>query len=159
MLQPLLHGIGEPSALRSLSREELGRVAQELRDELIALGAAGGGHFAGSLGVVELTVALHTVFETPDDRVIWDVGHQAYGHKALTGRREALARVKRSDGPSGFLRRAESPFDVFGAGHAGTSISAGMSNSGSFFPASSLRSARLSSASICAFRSASALSM
>jgi 1-deoxy-D-xylulose-5-phosphate synthase len=141
LLQPLLHGIGEPSALRSLSREELGRVAQELRDELIALGAAGGGHVAGSLGVVELTVALHTVFETPDDRVIWDVGHQAYGHKALTGRREALARVKRSDGPSGFLRRAESPFDVFGAGHAGTSISAALGVAEAFARSGSQRRA------------------
>ena len=122
----LLHSIDEPSALRGLTRAELTQVAAELRDELIELGAAGGGHFAGSLGVVELTVALHTVFETPDDRVIWDVGHQAYGHKALTGRRAGLARIKKADGPSGFLRRSESPFDVFGAGHAGTSISAAL---------------------------------
>jgi 1-deoxy-D-xylulose-5-phosphate synthase len=122
----LLEEIREPSALRRLSRDELHQVAHELRDELIALGAAGGGHFAGSLGAVELSVALHTVFETPDDRIVWDVGHQAYGHKALTGRREALARVKKADGPSGFLRRAESPYDVFGAGHAGTSISAAL---------------------------------
>jgi len=122
----LLDAIDEPGALRSLTRAELGLVARELRHELIELGAAGGGHFAGSLGVVELTVALHTVFETPDDRVIWDVGHQAYGHKALTGRRAGLARIKKADGPSGFLRRSESPFDVFGAGHAGTSISAAL---------------------------------
>ena len=101
-------------------------MADELRHELIELGAAAGGHFAGSLGAVELTVALHTIFETPRDRVVWDVGHQAYGHKALTGRREALARVKHADGPSGFLRRVESPYDVFGAGHAGTSVSAAL---------------------------------
>ena len=101
-------------------------MAGELRDELIALGAAAGGHFAGSLGVVELTVALHATFDTPHDRLVWDVGHQAYGHKALTGRREALRRIKRDDGPSGFLRRAESPYDAFGAGHAGTSISAAL---------------------------------
>jgi 1-deoxy-D-xylulose-5-phosphate synthase len=122
----LLRTIDEPSALRGLPREQLAEVARELRDELIELGAAAGGHFAASLGAVELTVALHTVFETPDDRVIWDVGHQAYGHKALTGRRAGLARVKQTDGPSGFLRRVESPYDVFGAGHAGTSVSAAL---------------------------------
>ncbi len=101
-------------------------MARELREHLIALGAEIGGHFAGSLGAVELTVALHTVFDTPNDRIVWDVGHQAYGHKALTGRREALRRIKRADGPAGFLRRSESPYDVFGAGHAGTSISAAL---------------------------------
>jgi 1-deoxy-D-xylulose-5-phosphate synthase len=101
-------------------------VARELREHLIALGAEIGGHFAGSLGAVELTVALHAVFDTPHDRIVWDVGHQAYGHKALTGRREALRRIKRADGPAGFLRRCESPYDVFGAGHAGTSISAAL---------------------------------
>ena len=101
-------------------------MADELRDELIRIGSASGGHFAGSLGTVELCVALHYVFNTPDDRLVWDVGHQAYGHKALTGRREGLWRVKKADGPSGFLRRAESPYDVFGAGHAGTSVSAAL---------------------------------
>jgi len=104
----------------------LARAAAELRAELIERGAARGGHFAGSLGTVELTVALHYVFDTPADRVIWDVGHQAYGHKILTGRREALARIRQEDGPSGFLRRSESCFDVFGAGHAGTSVSAAL---------------------------------
>ncbi len=104
----------------------LARAAAELRAELIERGAARGGHFAGSLGTVELTIALHYVFDTPTDRVIWDVGHQAYGHKVLTGRREALARIRQEDGPSGFLRRSESCFDVFGAGHAGTSVSAGL---------------------------------
>ena len=122
----VLPTIREPSDLRRLSRAELGRVAQELRDELIELGAAAGGHFGGSLGTVELSIALHTVFETPHDRLVWDVGHQAYGHKALTGRREALARIKQAEGPSGFLRRVESPYDVFGAGHAGTSVSAAL---------------------------------
>ena len=122
----LLDEIREPADLRRLPRAVLGRVAEELRERLIELGASKGGHFAGSLGVVELTVALHAVFETPRDRIVWDVGHQAYGHKALTGRLEALARIRRVDGPSGFLRRAESPFDVFGAGHAGTSISAAL---------------------------------
>jgi len=118
--------IREPADLRRLPRKQLETAAAALRDELIARGAARGGHFAGSLGTVELTVALHYVFDTPADRLIWDVGHQAYGHKVLTGRREALSRIRQEDGPSGFLRRSESCFDVFGAGHAGTSISAGL---------------------------------
>jgi 1-deoxy-D-xylulose-5-phosphate synthase len=123
---PLLHAIDDPSELRSLPREALPELAGELRGELVDVGARAGGHFAGSLGVVELTLALHYVFDTPRDRVVWDVGHQGYGHKILTGRREALRRVKRRDGPSGFLRRAESPYDAFGAGHAGTSVSAAL---------------------------------
>jgi 1-deoxy-D-xylulose-5-phosphate synthase len=118
--------IEQPEDLRRLPRRKLGRVARELREELVSVGAEAGGHFAASLGVVELTVALHYVFDTPRDRLIWDVGHQAYGHKVLTGRRAGLRRVKRADGPSGFLRRAESPYDVFGAGHAGTSVSAAL---------------------------------
>ena len=122
----LLPTIDEPRALRELSRCQLAQVARELRDHLIALGSEVGGHFAGSLGAVELTVALHAVFDTPHDRIVWDVGHQAYGHKALTGRREALRKIKRADGPAGFLRRCESPYDVFGAGHAGTSVSAAL---------------------------------
>jgi 1-deoxy-D-xylulose-5-phosphate synthase len=125
-VQELLPTIDEPRALRALGRRELAQVARELREHLIALGAEVGGHFAGSLGAVELTVALHATFDTPHDRIVWDVGHQAYGHKALTGRREALRRIKRADGPAGFLRRCESPYDVFGAGHAGTSISAAL---------------------------------
>jgi len=115
-----------PEDLRRLSRREILCVAAELRQELIEVGAAAGGHFAAGLGAVELTVALHYVFDTPHDRLVWDVGHQAYGHKALTGRREELRRIKRSDGPSGFLRRTESPYDAFGSGHAGTSVSAAL---------------------------------
>jgi transketolase N-terminal domain/subunit len=122
----LLSKIDGPEDLRRLSRREIARVAAELRQELIAVGAAAGGHFAAGLGAVELTVALHYVFDTPRDRLVWDVGHQAYGHKALTGRRGELRRIKRSDGPSGFLRRTESPYDAFGAGHAGTSVSAAL---------------------------------
>jgi 1-deoxy-D-xylulose-5-phosphate synthase len=122
----LLDTIREPADLRRLPRKRLAQAAAALRDELISRGAARGGHFAGSLGTVELTVALHYVFDTPADRLIWDVGHQAYGHKVLTGRREALARIRQEDGPSGFLRRSESCFDVFGAGHAGTSVSAAL---------------------------------
>jgi 1-deoxy-D-xylulose-5-phosphate synthase len=111
----LLSKIDCPEDLRRLSRSEIAHVAAELR-----------GHFAAGLGAVELTVALHYVFDTPRDRLVWDVGHQAYGHKALTGRRGELRRIKRSDGPSGFLRRTESPYDAFGAGHAGTSVSAAL---------------------------------
>jgi 1-deoxy-D-xylulose-5-phosphate synthase len=122
----LLSTIDSPEDLRRIPRRELGRVATELRNELIDIGSEIGGHFAGSLGVVELSVALHYVFDTPQDRLVWDVGHQAYGHKALTGRRADLRRIKRADGPSGFLRRAESAYDTFGAGHAGTSISAAL---------------------------------
>jgi len=121
-----LDQILEPGDLRRLPREQLEEVARELRAELVAIGSEIGGHFAGSLGTVELSVALHYLFDTPRDRIIWDVGHQAYGHKALTGRREGLRRVKRADGPSGFLRRSESDYDVFGAGHAGTSVSAAL---------------------------------
>jgi 1-deoxy-D-xylulose-5-phosphate synthase len=122
----LLVKIREPADLRQAPRHQLRNICDELRNELIELGAVRGGHFAGSLGTVELSVGLHWVFDTPRDRLIWDVGHQAYGHKALTGRREQLIKVKKADGPSGFLRRCESEYDVFGAGHAGTSISASL---------------------------------
>ncbi len=118
--------IQSPSALRRLARTELRTVADELRTELIRIGSEVGGHFAGSLGTVELTVALHYLLDTPRDRLVWDVGHQGYGHKALTGRLTGLMKVKKADGPSGFLRREESPYDAFGAGHAGTSVSAAL---------------------------------
>ncbi len=122
----LLAAIAEPADLRRLPRERLAEVAVALRQELIQIGSELGGHFAGSLGAVELALGLHRVFDTPRDRLVWDVGHQAYAHKLLTGRRAALWRVKKADGASGFLRRSESPYDVFGAGHAGTSVSAGL---------------------------------
>ena len=122
----LLKEISNPVALRRLPRHQLRALADELRTELIRIGSEVGGHFAGSLGTVELTVALHYLMNTPDDRLVWDVGHQAYGHKALTGRLAGLWKVKKADGPSGFLRREESPYDAFGAGHAGTSISAAL---------------------------------
>jgi 1-deoxy-D-xylulose-5-phosphate synthase len=137
----LLTEIQDPAALRELSHEQLARVASELRDYLIELGARIGGHFAGSLGAVELSVALHAVFDTPNDAIVWDVGHQGYAHKALTGRREALARIKRADGPAGFLRRCESPYDAFGAGHAGTSISAALGMAEAFARRGSARRA------------------
>jgi len=121
-----LSRIEEPADLRRVPRESLREVADELRTFLIGVGSEIGGHFAGSLGTVELCVGLHWVFDTPRDRIVWDVGHQAYGHKVLTGRREGLRAIKKAHGPRGFLRRAESPYDVFGAGHAGTSVSAAL---------------------------------
>lgn len=113
-----------PQGLRGLSPEELTVIAHELRDELIDTIASSGGHFASSLGATEITVALHAHFDTPHDRIVWDVGHQAYVHKMLTGRREKMSSIRKDGGLSGFLKRDESPYDAFGAGHAGTSISA-----------------------------------
>jgi 1-deoxy-D-xylulose-5-phosphate synthase len=115
-----------PEDLRSMSTEELRQIADELRQELIETVSQSGGHFASSLGANEITVALHASFNTPTDRLIWDVGHQAYIHKMLTGRRAQMGSIRQFGGISGFLRRDESPFDAFGAGHAGTSISAGV---------------------------------
>ncbi|MCB0323606.1 MAG: 1-deoxy-D-xylulose-5-phosphate synthase [Bdellovibrionales bacterium] len=121
---PLLDSLSDPQALRSLSRSDLVALCAELRRDLIARVNQVGGHFASSLGVTELTVALHTAFETPHDRIVWDVGHQAYIHKILTGRREQMSSVRQLGGISGFPRRVESEFDTFGVAHAGTSISA-----------------------------------
>lgn len=112
--------------LRTLSREDVHQVAEELREELIETISMCGGHFASSLGAAEISVVVHHLFNTPHDRVIWDVGHQAYIHKMLTGRRAQLPTIRQRGGISGFLRRDESEFDCFGAGHAGTSISAGV---------------------------------
>lgn len=120
----LIDSLPLPSGLRALSVPELEQVSHELREELIDTVSESGGHFASSLGSTEISVALHHVFDTPHDRLIWDVGHQAYIHKMLTGRRERLGTIRTRDGLSGFLKRNESPYDAFGAGHAGTSISA-----------------------------------
>lgn len=122
----LLAQIESPHDLRQLDRAQLPLLVQELRDFLLTSVSQTGGHLAAGLGVVELTVALHYVFNTPDDRLVWDVGHQAYPHKILTGRREQMAQLRQKDGLSGFLRRAESPYDAFGAGHSSTSISAAL---------------------------------
>lgn len=121
---PLLDQITSPADLRKFGRPELHQVCDELRQELVSTISQIGGHFASSLGVVELTVGIHAIFNTPEDRVVWDTGHQGYIHKILTGRREALSHVRQFGGISGFLKRDESPYDAFGAGHAGTSISA-----------------------------------
>ncbi|KGF70505.1 1-deoxy-D-xylulose-5-phosphate synthase [Hoeflea sp. BAL378] len=123
---PLLDGIETPEGLRRLSDADLGRLAEELRRDTIAKVAATGGHLGSTLGVIELTVAIHAVFDTPRDKLIWDVGHQAYAHKILTGRREAMAGLRQDGGLSGFTKRSESPYDPFGAAHSSTSISAGL---------------------------------
>lgn len=121
-----LKDIEFPADLRKLKLMDLRQVSQELRDYVIDVVSKVGGHLGASLGVVELTVALHYVFNTPDDKIIWDVGHQAYGHKVLTGRKEALRTIRQFGGISGFLKRTESDYDVFGAGHASTSLSAAL---------------------------------
>ncbi len=122
----LLERIDGPDDLRRLDVGKLPTVADELRQFLIREVARSGGHFAAGLGTVELAVALHYVFDTPRDALVWDVGHQAYPHKVLTGRREQFASIRRRGGLSGFLRRDESPYDAFGAGHSSTSISAAL---------------------------------
>jgi 1-deoxy-D-xylulose-5-phosphate synthase len=123
---PLLDQVPEPSALRELPREKLRQLADELREETISAVSVTGGHLGAGLGVVELTVALHYVFNTPADRLIWDVGHQAYPHKILTGRRSRIRTLRQGGGLSGFTKRAESEYDPFGAAHSSTSISAGL---------------------------------
>lgn len=122
----LLNRIGTPADLRKLSPSELPQLAQEIRQEIIRTVSKVGGHLASSLGVVELTLALHYVFETPRDRLIWDVGHQTYAHKLITGRREQFSTLRQYGGLCGFPKREESPYDVFGTGHSGTSISAAL---------------------------------
>jgi 1-deoxy-D-xylulose-5-phosphate synthase len=123
---PLLDAIHLPEDMRQLDLEQLYQLAEELRAFLIGTVSRTGGHLAAGLGVVELTIALHHVFNTPEDRVVWDVGHQAYPHKILTGRREQMAGLRKKEGLAGFPKRSESPYDAFGAGHASTSISAAL---------------------------------
>ncbi|PKY09888.1 1-deoxy-D-xylulose-5-phosphate synthase [Acidithiobacillus marinus] len=122
----LLKGIPMPEELRTMSRTELKGVARALRQFLLESVSQTGGHLSSCLGTIELAVALHAVFNTPDDRLVWDVGHQAYPHKILTGRGARFSRLRMKDGLSGFLKRDESPYDSFGAGHSSTSISAGL---------------------------------
>ena len=123
---PLLETLDEPAALRKLSRRALPQLATELREFMLASVAKTGGHLSSNLGTVELTVALHYVFDTPRDRLVFDVGHQTYAHKILTGRREAMSRLRMAGGPSGFPRRTESEYDTFGTAHSSTSISAAL---------------------------------
>ncbi|MEO1331104.1 MAG: 1-deoxy-D-xylulose-5-phosphate synthase [Pseudomonadota bacterium] len=123
---PLLDRVTDPSVLRTMTDAELRQVADELRAETISAVSVTGGHLGSGLGVVELTVAIHAVFETPRDKLIWDVGHQCYPHKILTGRRDRIRTLRQGGGLSGFTKRAESPYDPFGAAHSSTSISAGL---------------------------------
>jgi 1-deoxy-D-xylulose-5-phosphate synthase len=122
----LLNRVQSPADLKVMSREELVQLADEVRKTIIRTVSATGGHLAPNLGAVELTIALHRTFDSPRDKLVWDVGHQCYTHKLLTGRREEFSRIRQHDGPSGFPRRSESKHDVFGAGHGSTSISAAL---------------------------------
>jgi 1-deoxy-D-xylulose-5-phosphate synthase len=123
---PLLDGVLSPADLRRLPESDLGQLVEELRRELVDAVSVTGGHLGAGLGVVELTVALHYIFDTPRDRLVWDVGHQAYPHKILTGRRDRIRTLRQGGGLSGFTRRSESEYDPFGAAHSSTSISAGL---------------------------------
>jgi 1-deoxy-D-xylulose-5-phosphate synthase len=123
---PLLDRVKSPADLKQFSDEDLARVADELRAETISAVSVTGGHLGAGLGVVELTVALHAVFDTPRDKLIWDVGHQCYPHKIITGRRDRIRTLRQKDGLSGFTKRSESPYDPFGAAHSSTSISAAL---------------------------------
>src|ERR1051325_2819036 len=123
---PLLETIDDPAELRKLDRRALAQLAGELRAFIVDSVAATGGHLSSNLGTVELTIALHYVFHPPDDRLIWDVGHQTYGHKILTGRRAEMKRLRQKGGIAGFPRREESRYDSFGTAHSSTSISAAL---------------------------------
>jgi 1-deoxy-D-xylulose-5-phosphate synthase len=123
---PLLDTIDDPSDIRKLDVAELRQLCTDIRTFLIDSVARTGGHLGAGLGTVELAVALHYAFQTPEDKIIWDVGHQAYPHKIITGRKDRFHTIRQYGGISGFLKRKESPYDVFGAGHATTSISAAL---------------------------------
>lgn len=125
-MHPLLQTINSPDDLRKLERDQLPQLAEELRAFLIESVSKTGGHLSSNLGAIELTVALHYIFDTPEDRLVWDVGHQTYAHKILTGRREAMSGLRQAGGISGFPKRNESPYDAFGTGHSSTSISAAL---------------------------------
>ncbi|MEW6410206.1 MAG: 1-deoxy-D-xylulose-5-phosphate synthase [Nitrospirota bacterium] len=122
----LLDSINLPDDLKRLSRDQLHEIAEEIRERIIDVVSKNGGHLASNLGVVELTIAIHYVFDLPKDKVIWDVGHQAYAHKLLTGRKDSFSTLRQYNGISGFPRREESPYDIFGTGHSSTSISAAL---------------------------------
>ncbi|RDX77848.1 putative 1-deoxy-D-xylulose-5-phosphate synthase, chloroplastic, partial [Mucuna pruriens] len=123
---PLLDTINYPIHMKNLSTKELKQLAEELRSDVISHVSRTGGHLGSSLGVVELTIALHYVFDTPKDKIVWDVGHQSYPHKILTGRRDRMHTMRQTDGLSGYIKRSESEYDCFGTGHSSTSISAGL---------------------------------
>src|SRR6476620_1127958 len=121
---PILEKVDDPADLRLLDRRELAQLATELRAFIVDSVSSTGGHLSSNLGTVELTIALHYVFRTPADKIIWDVGHQTYGHKILTGRRAGMKKLRQKGGIAGFPRREESPYDTFGTAHSSTSISA-----------------------------------
>ena len=125
-MSTLLDSIDSPAALRRVDREHLPQLARELRAFVLTSVAQTGGHLSSNLGTIELTIALHYTFDTPRDRIVWDVGHQTYAHKILTGRRAAMNRLRMAGGPSGFPRRSESEYDTFGTAHSSTSISAAL---------------------------------
>src|SRR6185437_13596439 len=122
----LLDTVDVPADLRKLKPEDLRQFADELRAEMISAVGTTGGHLGSGLGVVELTTALHYVFDTPRDKIVWDVGHQCYPHKIITGRRDAITTIKQKDGLAPFPKRAESEYDTFGVGHSSTSVSAAL---------------------------------
>src|ERR1700688_1579299 len=122
----ILERIKEPQDLRQLRRDQLPPLAKEIRERILDVVSTRGGHLGSSLGATELTIALHYVFNTPSDRIVWDTGHQTYGHKLLTGRQDRFDTIRQLHGLSGFLKREESPYDTFGAGHASTAISAAL---------------------------------
>ena len=119
----ILDKINYPADLRKLKKEELRQLSNELRKELVDVVSTTGGHLGAGLGVVELTIAVHYVFDTPKDKLVWDVGHQSYPHKIITGRRDSIRTLRKGGGLSGFTKRAESEYDPFGAAHSSTSIS------------------------------------
>src|SRR3954470_16953179 len=125
-IYPLLESMNDPAELRRVDRTALPQLARELRAFLLNSVAQTGGHLSSNLGTVELTIALHYAFDTPRDRIVWDVGHQTYAHKILTGRRAGMSRLRMANGLSGFPRRSESEFDTFGTAHSSTSISAAL---------------------------------
>src|SRR5215212_7906277 len=122
----ILDRVKSPADVRALTRDELHQLAEDVRERLIDVCSRTGGHIGAGLGVVELTIALHYTFETPRDQLVWDVGHQGYPHKLLTGRNQQFETLRQENGISGFLKRSESEYDTFGAGHAATSISAAL---------------------------------
>ena len=123
---PILDKVDIPNDLRNLTEEELIGLSHELREFLISSVSKSGGHLSAGLGTVELTIALHYVFDTPTDKLIWDVGHQAYPHKILTGRKDKISTIRKKHGVTPFVTRAESEYDAFGVGHSSTSISAAL---------------------------------
>src|SRR5437868_12751125 len=122
----ILDRVQSPADVRALTRDELGQLAADVRARLIDVCSRTGGHIGAGLGVVELTIALHYAFDTPRDQLVWDVGHQGYPHKVLTGRNDRIETLRQEGGISGFLKRSESEYDAFGAGHAATAISAAL---------------------------------